>query len=93
MKERVELFSGFVRKISSPARVHQDLSKNLTRQIDSDYFIPKKCKFYVAPFDVRLTKFDKAKDEEILTVKMKPDICVICDEKKLDKRTVWVQPI
>ncbi|MFN3487998.1 MAG: Uma2 family endonuclease [Emticicia sp.] len=84
IKERVELFKGFVRQISAPARKHQDLSRNLTRQIDN-YFYPKKCKFYVAPFDVRLTKFDETKDKEILTV-VQPDICVICDEKKLDKR-------
>ena len=84
IKERVELFKGFVRKMSAPSRIHQKLSWNLERQMDK-YFESKKCDIYHAPFDVRLTIFDKTKDKEILTV-VQPDICVICDEKKLDKR-------
>ena len=83
-EERVELLKGFIRQMSALARVHQDISRNLSRQIDK-YFYPKNCKYYIAPFDVRLTKFDKTKEKEILTV-VQPDICVICDEKKLDKR-------
>ena len=82
--ERVELFKGFIRQMSAPARKHQKLSWNLERQLDK-YFAEKPCDIYHAPFDVRLTKFDKTKDKEILTV-VQPDICVICDEKKLDKR-------
>jgi Uma2 family endonuclease len=84
IKERVELFKGFVRQMSAPSRIHQKLSWNLERQMDR-YFESKKCDIYHAPFDVRLTVFDKTKDKEILTV-VQPDICMICDEKKLDKR-------
>jgi Uma2 family endonuclease len=84
IKERVELFKGFVRQMSAPSRIHQKLSWNLERQMDI-YFESKKCDIYHAPFDVRLTVFDKTKDKEILTV-VQPDICMICDEKKLDKR-------
>ncbi len=84
IKERVELFRGFVCKMSAPSRIHQKLSWNLERQMDR-YFESKKCDIYHAPFDVRLTVFDKTKDKEILTV-VQPDICMICDEKKLDKR-------
>jgi Uma2 family endonuclease len=84
IKERVELFKGFVRQMSAPSRIHQKLSWNLERQMDR-YFESKKCDIYHAPFDVRLTVFDKTKDKEILTV-VQPDICMICDEKKLDNR-------
>lgn len=83
-EERVELFNGFVHKIPAPERLHQDISRNLSRQIDA-FFYTRKFEWYHAPFDVRLTKFDETKDKEILTV-VQPDICVICDEKKLDKR-------
>jgi Uma2 family endonuclease len=82
--ERLELIKGYIREMSAPARIHQVISRNLSRQIDG-YFYAKKCEWYAAPFDVRLTKFDKTKDKEILTV-VQPDICVICDNKKLDKR-------
>lgn len=83
-EERVELFNGFIHKIPTPERLHQDISRNLSRLIDS-FFYTRKFEWYHAPFDVRLTKFDKTKDKEILTV-VQPDICVICDNKKLDKR-------
>lgn len=82
--ERIELFKGFIRQMSAPTRKHQYLSRNLERQLDN-YFLGKKCEWYHAPFDVRLTRYDEKKDKEILTV-VQPDICVICDEKKLDKR-------
>lgn len=84
IKERVELFKGFIHKMAAPARKHQAISRNLVRIIDR-HFEGKTCNWYFAPFDVRLTKFDKLKDKEIITV-VQPDICVICDEKKLDKR-------
>jgi len=44
-----------------------------------------KCKVYHAPFDVRLPKNGEKADKDIDTV-VQPDICVICDEKKLDDR-------
>ncbi|MFN3850102.1 MAG: Uma2 family endonuclease [Spirosomataceae bacterium] len=84
IEDRLELIKGYILKMSAPARVHQAISRNLSRQIDG-YFYSKKCEWYAAPFDVRLTKFDKTKDKEIFTV-VQPDICVICDNKKLDKR-------
>jgi Uma2 family endonuclease len=40
---------------------------------------------YAAPFDVRLPIQNKKKDDEVTTV-VQPDICVICDETKLDDR-------
>ena len=42
------------------------------------------CNLYAAPFDVRLVK-TKANDEKVTTV-IKPDLCVICDEDKLDDK-------
>ena len=41
------------------------------------------CEVYSAPFDVRLSK--KKKDKLVETV-VQPDICVICDNSKLDDR-------
>ena len=42
------------------------------------------CRTYVAPFDVRLTKTTPDGDAQITTV-VQPDICVICDPRKLDE--------
>lgn len=82
--ERLELIRGYVRKMSAPSREHQAISRNLGRQIDA-YFYTRKCEWYSAPFDVRIPRFDKKLEKDVLTV-VQPDICVICDESKLDKR-------
>jgi len=52
----------------------------------ADYLLWKSpCKVYVAPFDVRLTRFSKVKNKDVATV-VQPDLCVICDPSKLDDR-------
>lgn len=83
-KERVELFKGKILEMSpAPNRKHQSISMNLT-----GYFFPifrnQKCKLFSAPFDVRLLK-QTSEDKDIYTV-VQPDLCVICDEAKLDDR-------
>ena len=44
-----------------------------------------KCKIYTAPFDVRFPKQGETADDKIDTV-VQPDISVICDLSKIDKR-------
>ena len=41
------------------------------------------CELYEAPFDVRFVKDSKQEDETISTV-VQPDLCVVCDQSKLD---------
>ena len=87
-EERVELFKGWVKKMSpAPNRIHQQVSFNLSRMV-GNYLLEKTCNAYTAPFDVRLIgKSIKSanKPEAIYTV-VQPDICVICDQSKLDDR-------
>ena len=86
-KERVEILKGKVFKMSpAPARNHQAASSELSR-IFLNFFHKKECKVYIAPFDVRLVDKRKksTKDEDIITV-FQPDLCVVCDKNKLDKR-------
>lgn len=80
-KERVELIRGKVFKMTPPApnRSHQDISRNLT-EIFLKNFKGQKCRFYYAPFDVRLPVPQTNKD----TTVVQPDLCVVCDENKLD---------
>jgi len=82
--ERWELIDGVPFDMSpAPARKHQEILGELFRQI-SNYLYKKTCKVYIAPFDVRLPEGDE-KDEKIKTV-VQPDISIICDQSKLDKK-------
>jgi len=80
--ERVELIKGHIRKMSpAPSRNHQQLTVNLTIKLDQ-YFHNKPCRYYPAPFDVRLPIKSAKKD----TTVVQPDFCIICDESKLDEK-------
>ncbi len=83
-EERLELFRGKIFRLSAPNRVHQQISINLVTPL-STFLKNKTCKVFHAPFDVRLPVKNKKKDDEVKTV-VQPDICVICDETKLDNR-------
>lgn len=82
-EERIELLRGKIRAMAAPSRMHQGIATHLTRFFANALW-KSPCKVYVAPFDVRLTRFSKAKNREITTV-VQPDLCVICDPQKLDE--------
>ncbi|AWG20883.1 restriction endonuclease [Flavobacterium faecale] len=80
--ERVELIRGFIKKMSpAPSRNHQTISQNLNWKIYG-FFQNHPCSVYVAPFDVRLPIQSAKKDTTIV----QPDLCIICEESKLDDR-------
>lgn len=84
LPEMVELIRGKVYKMSpAPTSRHQTIVVNLVTEIKA-FLKKQKCKVFVAPFDVRLPRKGKA-NEDISTV-VQPDICVICDPIKIDKR-------
>lgn len=81
-QERVELIKGFIKKMSpAPNRLHQSISQNLNLKILT-FFEKHPCKVYVAPFDVRLPVKSGLKG----TTVVQPDLCIICDEYKLDEQ-------
>ena len=84
-EEQVEFIRGKIFKMSpAPTPLHQQISIGLASEIYS--FLKKKpCKVFAAPFDVHLPVKNKNKDDEITNV-AQPDICVICDEAKIDGR-------
>jgi Uma2 family endonuclease len=83
--EMVELIQGKIYKMSAPTSTHQTVTGELFRQI-ANHLKGKKCKVFVAPFDVRLPKSTyKKQDDEITTVVL-PDICVICNPTKIDEK-------
>lgn len=85
-EQTVELIRGKLVSMAAPNRKHQDVSWQLSGHL---YTALKglPCKAYAAPFDVRL--LDKQRslkaNKEILTV-VQPDLCVICDNEKLDEK-------
>lgn len=85
-QEKLELIKGKIFKMSpAPNTNHQRISRKLTGVMISA-FKNHSCELFIAPFDVRL--LDKKKstlDQEIYTV-IQPDLCVICDENKIDER-------
>jgi len=85
--EIVELIKGKIWKMSpAPLRRHQMITGNLFTAFSVYLKKNKSCQVYIAPFDVRLPKKNLSlEDKEIYTV-VQPDICIICDESKLDKR-------
>jgi Uma2 family endonuclease len=85
LKERVELIKGWLYKMSpAPSRKHQRILSIVFNQM-FNFLEQKNCQVYTAPFDVRLVKNKGQKDKEIDTI-VQPDICVVCDEAKLDAR-------
>jgi len=85
-QERVELIKGKIFEMSpAPSTRHQKISGNLYLEIRT-FFKNHYCQAFFAPFDVRLPKKGQSvTDQKIYTV-VQPDLCIICDESKLDDR-------
>ncbi|MCL2046553.1 MAG: Uma2 family endonuclease [Oscillospiraceae bacterium] len=80
--ERWEIIDG-VPYLMAPAASpsHQGISMDLSRQVSS-FLKGGSCKVFHAPFDVRLFPTDDNSDNTVV----QPDIVVICDIEKIDKR-------
>jgi len=83
-EERLELFKGRIMRMSAPNTRHQVLVGKLHLKL-GNFLEHRKCNVFVSPFDVRLPKWNKIKDEEITTV-VQPDLCIVCDEQKIDQK-------
>jgi Uma2 family endonuclease len=85
-EETVELIKGKIFRMAAPRRKHQDISREISGPFYL-YFQGKDCKFYAAPFDVRLydTRKSVKANRPIYSV-IQPDVCVVCDLNKLDDK-------
>lgn len=81
--KRHEIIDGIIYDMNAPMRIHQEITGELFRQF-ANHLKEKQCKAYISPFDVRLPGRSK-KEEKIDTV-VQPDISIICDNNKLDKK-------
>lgn len=88
--KRREVINGVIYLMSPGVnKEHQDISVNLSGMF-WDYLKGKKCKVYYAPFDVRLPKEGETK--ETVSNIVQPDIFVVCDKNKLDRRGCFGSP-
>ena len=81
--ERYQLINGEAYMMASPSVSHQAVVMGLSSKFDV-WLQGKPCKVFAAPLDVRL--FPK-KDRSDNTV-FQPDLLVVCDSKKLSKKSV-----
>ena len=78
--ERVELINGKVYEMApAPSPYHQEISIDIS-SLMRNFLRDKPCKVYYAPFDVYLPS--NTENDTVL----QPDICVICDLAKIQKR-------
>ncbi len=83
IKDRLELLRGRIVLMSpAPNLRHQQISGNF-HGIIWNHLKSNPCQVFAAPFDVRLSK--EQEELNIHTV-VQPDVCVVCDESKLDEK-------
>ncbi len=87
---RYELYAGLPVALASPSGIHQRISGELYLQL-GNYLRGKKCRAYYAPLDVRLFEADGDHPEDVETV-VQPDLMVVCDPSKVDRRGVHGAP-
>ena len=78
--KRYELIDGHAYMMSAPSIAHQSILTELGRQF-ANYLKGKPCRVLLAPCDVCLNGLGD-KDYDVV----QPDILVVCDESKLDKK-------
>ncbi|MGA8941259.1 MAG: Uma2 family endonuclease [Thermoactinomyces sp.] len=87
--ERWEIIEGVPFNMTpAPSSRHQEVLGSIFA-LFYNYLANRKEKVYMAPFEVRLSDSDK--DEEIFNV-VQPDITVVCDYSKIDRRGLKGSP-
>ncbi|WP_374089840.1 Uma2 family endonuclease [Methylomicrobium lacus] len=87
---RYELIDGVAYMMApAPDLPHQDVAGEIYFQA-RQALQGKSCRAFIAPVDVRLPKYEEA-DDKIDTV-VQPDVLVVCDSNKLDRRGVRGAP-
>ena len=81
---RAEIIDGELYMMAEPSTDHQIISMALSAKI-FNFLEDKPCQVFHAPFGVRLFEQDQDTPNMVNTV-VEPDITVVCDKKKLDKR-------
>ncbi len=87
---RYELVDGTAYLMApAPDLAHQEVAGEIFRQL-ANVLEGKPCRAFIAPVDVRLPNANES-DEQVDTV-VQPDVLVVCDPAKLDRRGVRGAP-
>lgn len=86
---RYELVDGVAYLMAGPDLAHQDIVGEVFRQL-GNALQGKPCRPFVAPFDVRLPK--PGQDDEATDTVVQPDVLVVCDPAKIDRRGIRGAP-
>lgn len=84
---RWELIDGGARMTSpAPGRRHQDVVLGIGAQLRAQ-LRGRRCRVFVAPFDVRLASEDEpsAEADAAIDTVVQPDVAMVCDPSKLDE--------
>ncbi len=83
---RRELFDGFIKLMTpAPSSTHQIIANNINGFF-WNYLRKKQCRLFQAPSDVRFPKTKNNVDDKQLYTVLQPDLYVVCDLSKIDKR-------
>jgi len=82
-EERVELIRGKIFPMGAPATTHQVCTGDVFVVL-YQFLKGKQCRVFISPFDVRFAGKSLA-DKDVFTV-LQPDICVVCDDQKIDEK-------
>lgn len=86
---RYELVDGVAYLMGGPDMAHQDIVGEVFRQL-GNALQGKPCRAFVAPFDVRLP--EPGQSDETTDTVVQPDVLVVCDPAKIDRRGVRGAP-
>ena len=87
---RYELIDGEAFLMSpAPLVEHQEVAGELFRQL-ANQLDGQPCRPYIAPVDVRLPRTDEA--DAVIDTVVQPDVLVVCDPSKIDRRGVRGAP-
>ena len=87
-EKRYELIDGIPYLMASPSVAHQDILGELYYQLKT-YLRGKRCRVFVAPLDVKLSGNPDDKKEYNV---VEPDIMVVCDPTKINKKNIQGAP-
>jgi len=91
-EERTELYKGKIFEMGpSPSTLHQKTALNLALAF-GNYFKNHPCNLFIAPFDVRLLDKKSSSENKSVCTVVQPDLCVICDEEKIDEKGAFGAP-
>ena len=86
---RYELIDGVAYLKETPSLDHQEIVGGIYYQL-ANSLQAKSCRVFISPLDVRFPKTGEV-DEQVDTV-LQPDVLVVCDPAKLDRRGVRGAP-